>query len=128
MKQAFASILSSIVTMMLLCHSSLRAADDLHVLPTSFNSNKTQQMMRCYLRGLTHAALDDRLGELEKLKSAEQIEAYQKKRRDFFLQTIGGPPPQTPLNPKITGRLEYPDYSVEDLPDLAGLIQNPNAK
>lgn len=115
MNQALAKTLSSIVTMMLVCSSPLRSADDLHVLPTSFNSDKTQQMMRSYLRGLTHAALDDRLGELEELKSAEQIEAYQQQRRDFFLQTIGGPPPQTPLNPKVTGRLDYPDYSVEKI-------------
>lgn len=128
MNQALAKTRSSIVAMMLLCSSSFCPAADLRVLPTNFNSDKTQQMMRSYLRGLTHAALDDRLEELEKLQSVGQIEAYQRKRRDFFLQTIGGPPPQTPLNPKITGRLEYPDYSVEDLPDLAGLIQNPNAK
>lgn len=115
MNQAFAKTLPRIITAMLVCSSSPCSADDLRVLPANFNSDKKQQMMRSYLRGLTHAALDDRLGELEELKSAGQIEAYQKKRRDFFLQTIGGPPPKTPLNPKVTGRLEYPDYSVEKI-------------
>ncbi len=115
MKQTPAKTLSSIVAMMLLCHPSLRSADDFNVLPDNFNSDKTQQMMRSYLRGLSHAALDERLEELEALKTAGQIEAYQKERRDFFLRTIGGPPPETPLNPRVTGRLEYPEYAVEKI-------------
>ncbi|MFK5923736.1 MAG: acetylxylan esterase [Verrucomicrobiota bacterium] len=101
--------------MTLPCHSPLPAADDLRVLPTDFNSDKKQQMMRSYLRQLTHQRLDQRLEEIEQLKSQEQIEAYQKKLQAFFLQNIGGLPPQSPLNAQVTGQHDYPDYSVENI-------------
>jgi len=107
--------LGIVMLVMLAASPLLHSADDFRVLPGDFNSDKTQQMMRSYLRQVTHAVLDERLEQLEELKSPEQIQAYQKKRRDFFLETIGGPPPQTPLKPKITGRLEYPEYSVEKI-------------
>lgn len=105
------------------CLSPLFAADkplaqeqvSARLLPADFNSNKAQQMMRKYLRQLAHTALDERLQQLENLKTKQQIEAYQKKRRDFFLNSIGGLPPRTPLNPQVTGRLDYAEYSIEKI-------------
>lgn len=107
----------------MLIGTSLHSADkvstenllDFRVLPIDFNADKKQQMMRSYLRKLTHQRLDQRLDNLEKLKTKEQIIAYQQGLNQFFLQSIGGLPPQNPLNPQVTARHDYADYSVENI-------------
>ncbi len=67
------------------------------VLPKDFNADKTQQMMRSYLRWHVHESLDRRLEELgEALESQEGIAAYQKKRREFLPWTFGEMPKRSP--------------------------------
>ncbi len=97
------------------CYTPLQSADDFRVLPVGFNADKKQQMMRNYLRNLTHQRLDERLKEIETLKTAEQLIPYQKRLQQFFLQNIGGPPPQSPLNAKVTGHHDYTDYSIDNV-------------
>ena len=71
--------------------------------------------MRSYLRNLIHQRLDKRLEEIETLKTEEQLISYQKRLQSFFLQSIGGLPPQTPLKPQVTGHHDYADYSVDNV-------------
>ena len=75
---------------------------------------KDDAMMRNYLRTRVHTALDKRLEKLERLHTEKQIGAYQDQLRDFFGEIIDLKSfKRTPLNPKITGRLERDGYSVE---------------
>ncbi len=108
------TLISSIITMFIGA-SALYSADDFHVLPADFNSDKKQQMMRTYLRNLTHQRLDQRLEEIETLKSEKQLIPYQKRLQKFFLQSIGGLPPQKPLKAQVTGHHDYADYSVDNV-------------
>ncbi len=92
----------------------VRAESDYRVLPADFNADKTQQMMRAYLRGHVHEALDRRLMELENaLGSREQIAAYQDERREFLRWTLGEMPERTPLNAQVTGTIGDDGFTIE---------------
>lgn len=84
------------------------------VLPTDFNADKEQQMMRAYQRQQVHAALDARLAELESaLESPDAIAAYQRKRREYLAGVFGPLPNRGPLNAQITKRVPRDGYSIE---------------
>lgn len=86
---------------------------DVRVLPDDFNSELSTQMMRSYLRGRVHEALDARLAILESLEGEADIRAYQQRLRQLFLDSIGPLPERTPLNPVITGTLQRDDFRIE---------------
>uniref|UniRef100_UPI0026259F55 hypothetical protein n=1 Tax=uncultured Gimesia sp. TaxID=1678688 RepID=UPI0026259F55 len=77
---------------------------DYRVLPKNFHADKSQQMMRAYLRGHVHHALDQRLTELEAaLVSKKPFIAYQEKRRAALHRSLGEMPERSPLNARVTG-------------------------
>ena len=51
--------------------------------------------------------------ERAKLKTPENIAAYQKRLRDDVLRAIGGLPERTPLEPQVVGAILRPGYRVE---------------
>ena len=89
--------------------------DELRVLPKSFNGDVANQMMRSYLRRLSHEALDGRLAKLEAVKSPEAAADYQKTLKQFFFATIGQLPERTPLNARVAGRAKRDGYRVENV-------------
>jgi dienelactone hydrolase len=92
-----------------------QVAPDLRVLPADFNSDLGTQMMRSYLRTRVHAALDQRLENLEALDSEKSIRAYQKRVREVFLKSIGPLPERTPLNARVTGTLTRDNFHIENI-------------
>ena len=90
-------------------------APDLRVLPDDFNSDKTTQMMRSYLRTRVHAFLDQRLETLEALDSEESIRTYQKRLREVFLKSIGPLPERSPLNAQVTGAFDQASFRIENI-------------
>ncbi|MCH9654303.1 MAG: acetylxylan esterase [Planctomycetes bacterium] len=72
------------------------------------------EMMSVWLKKRVLDALDRRDAAFETLTN-EKFTTWQKKRRDFFLHQLGGFPERTPLNAKVTGRLEIDDYRIEKL-------------
>lgn len=94
--------------------SDVSAQSEYRVLPREFNSDKTQQMMRAYLRRHVHDALDRRLVEFERaLTSPEKLAAYQNKRREFLRWTLGEMPERCPLNARVTGTIQEKNFSIE---------------
>ncbi|MFQ5809028.1 MAG: alpha/beta hydrolase family protein, partial [Armatimonadota bacterium] len=89
--------------------------DDLTVLPPRPHRPQTEEMMRSYLRGLVHEALDRRLEKYEALKTPEQIAEHQKALRQLFVEHLGGFPERTPLNARTVGTKTYDDYRIEKL-------------
>ncbi len=93
------------------------AAENLNVLPppppVTKGTNAPRAMLDAYLRGAAFAALDQRKLNYEKVKTPEQIAAWQQRRREFFIEQLGGFPERTPLNAKVTGTLDGGDYRVE---------------
>lgn len=83
-------------------------------LEKEFQRDKENQMMRSHLRGRVHEALDRRLERVENLQSEEEIRAYQKSLRRFFLESVGLDAfVAGPLNLEVTGSLERKGYTVE---------------
>lgn len=84
------------------------------VLPKDFNADKTNQMMRSYLRQQAHRALDRRLLEFaDAIESPEKLAVYQKKRIEFMRWTLGEMPDRTPLNTLVTGVIRQKTFTIE---------------
>lgn len=79
----------------------------------SGTDEEPQLMMNRHLKRLAHSALERRKAEHERLKSPEQIAAYQERLKGFFLRSIGGLPERTPLNAKVVGEISADDYRIE---------------
>jgi dienelactone hydrolase len=94
-------------------------AQDLNVLPPSppvpKGTNAPLAMLDAYLKAAAFAALDKRKADYEKVKTPEQVAAWQQQRREFFERQLGGFPKRTPLNAKVTGKMEADDYRVEKI-------------
>jgi len=90
-------------------------ADELTVLKAQTDQPPPPKMMTAYLQDLAHRALDRRSAEYEKLKTVEQITAYQQRMREFFITQIGGFPERTPLNANIIGRQDCAGYRLEKI-------------
>jgi dienelactone hydrolase len=92
-------------------------AQDLNVLPPSppvpKGTNAPLAMLDAYLKAAAFAALDKRKAEYEKVKTPEQVAAWQQARREFFERQLGGFPKRTPLNAKVAGTMDGGDYRVE---------------
>ena len=97
----------------LLLGAAATAADDLSILPAQADGVASKQMMHAYLMGRMREALDRRLAEYEKLKTPDDVAAWQKARRDFFYEALGDLPERTPLNAKVVARQQRDGYHVE---------------
>lgn len=51
--------------------------------------------------------------DYEARKTPEQIAEYQARMKKNFIDAIGGFPERTPLNAKITGKIEGPEFTIE---------------
>ena len=89
------------------------ADDDLTVLPDAIDGVAPREMMRAYLLGRALEALDRRDAEYEKIKTPEDVAAYQKRMREFFVDQLGGFPERTPLNPQVVGKEDRDGYRIE---------------
>ena len=88
--------------------------EGLSVLETNPDRPQSEQMMRRYLRRLTHEALDRRLDKYEALKTEQDIRKYQQDMRQFFLRQLDLPD-RTPLNARIVDTKIYNDYRLEKI-------------
>jgi len=90
-------------------------ADELTVLPKKIGQITPQEMMHSYLMRLAREALDRRDAEYEKIKTPEQIAAYQKRMRRFYVDALGGFPERTPLKGQVTGKFDRDGYRIEKI-------------
>jgi dienelactone hydrolase len=68
-----------------------------------------------YLSALSRAAYQKRNRELSLLTDSEKIAERQQWSRETFWTLIGGQSERSPLNARVTGRLERPGYRLEKL-------------
>ena len=99
-----------LICVLLVCTAS---ADPLKVLPDEVEGIALRNMMVSYLRNLSDTAFDRREAEYEKMKTKEQMIAYQERTREFFVDQLGGFPDRTPLNAKVIDRVKRDGYSIE---------------
>ena len=93
--------------------ASIGADDDFRVLPDNVDGIAPPALLEHHLKQKAFAALDRRSVEYEKLKTPEQLSAYQERLRKLFLERLGPFPERTPLNARVVGRLERDGYSLE---------------
>ena len=107
--------------LMLLCATRVWAEPPYRVLPQDFNADKSQQMMRSYLRQQVHSALDARRIELDAaLESVELFRQYQSERRSFLRVVFGASHNSSDrqrVAPKavVMGRIVSDQFSIEKL-------------
>jgi dienelactone hydrolase len=92
---------------------AVRAAEDLTVLPPTIDGVAPTALLEAQLKKLAFAALDRRDAEYEKIKTPEDVAAWQKRERAAFLTAIGGLPERTPLNARVTGQRDCGEYRME---------------
>lgn len=88
-------------------------ADELTVLPAEIDGAAPREMMHRYLMRLTGQAVDRRDAEYETLKTPDQLAAYQRRVRRFFLEQLGELPERTPLGARVVGRQARDGYRIE---------------
>jgi len=72
-------------------------------------------MMKRYLLEQTLEACRLWRKRYEQLKTPRQIADYQKRQKAFFARQLGAWPKRTPLNPRVTGKVRRPGYTVEKI-------------
>lgn len=89
---------------------------DLTVLAASDAQVAPAQQLEVWLKNGFYQMVEQRAAAFEKaVKSTASCEAWQKDRRAFFLNQIGGLPERTPLNPQIVGTLQGNGYRIEKI-------------
>ncbi|MBI3693356.1 MAG: acetylxylan esterase [Acidobacteria bacterium] len=53
--------------------------------------------------------------EIAAIRSVEQLQAWQKRTRLRLIELLGGLPPETPLHPRVAGKLDRGDYRIEKI-------------
>jgi len=91
------------------------APDELRVLPTETVAGPTNRAYGRRLASEAQAAFARRTAAYESLKTPDDIAAYQRKHREFFIRQLGGFPERTPLNPHIVARRECQGYRLEKI-------------
>jgi hypothetical protein len=89
------------------------AADEMAVLPVNLPEGPKDGMTTRYLHELAEQALVRRDQEYEKIKTADDATAYQRRMKKFLLDRLGGFPERTPLNAQVTARQTRDGYQLE---------------
>ena len=90
--------------------AALAQQDDLTVLSPE---DRPRKMLNTYLVAQSEKHLAARRAALEALKTPEDVRQRQDRLRAAFLESLGGFPERTPLNPKIAGTLKRDGYRIE---------------
>lgn len=86
--------------------STARAADPPPAEPSP-------QMLKTFLLAEAQKHFDARRTAVAAIKSPLDVQIRQRKLRDKFIESLGGFPEKTPLNPKVVGKIEAKDYAIE---------------
>ncbi len=70
-------------------------------------------MLAVYLKSKAFALLEERQGDIARIRSRQDLIARQRYVRERIWSYLGGEPERTPLNPQVVGTLDRGDYRVE---------------
>ncbi len=95
--------------------ASLTANDDLRCLKADGDAGPPDQLVYQHLLRVASKALDRRDAVYESLETPEQVQAYQRRLREFFVRQLGGFPTRTPLNSHVVGKLGGDGFRIEKI-------------
>ena len=95
--------------------ASICLGEDLEAPLPRMEGKSPGGMTRRFLLRQANQAIERWKADYEKLKTPEQIAAYQRRARETFLNSIGGLPERTPLKPQVVGAVLRPGYRVEKI-------------
>lgn len=85
------------------------------VLPPDIDGIAPEKQLLVVLQKQALAALEKRDAAFDGLKTTEDLQEWQRTRRITLLRALGEFPERTPLNARVTGRLNHADYRVEKI-------------
>ncbi|MFN0195549.1 MAG: acetylxylan esterase [Planctomycetaceae bacterium] len=94
----------------LVCVLSAPPAEDLNCIPAD---ERQQNIYYRQLQQDAYAAFDRRGEKFEQLQTPEQILAYQRELKEFFIRQLGGFPEWTSLNPQTVGTIDADGFRIE---------------
>jgi cephalosporin-C deacetylase-like acetyl esterase len=92
--------------------SSAVGAEDLAVFEQDV-ANPVGGRLYQWLRGQAQVQFDQRRAVIAELKTPEDVVRRQRLLKEQFIAALGGFPERTPLNPRVTGRIDRDNFSVE---------------
>ena len=111
----WATPLFPLAVMLLLACGLQASGQELDVPASKIPGSQPRRMMYDYWQRQAAQAAEKWRADYEARTSPEAIAAYQTRMREKFLQTIGGLPPRTPLEPQVTGQVVRDGYRVEKI-------------
>jgi cephalosporin-C deacetylase-like acetyl esterase len=98
---------------LVLVASSALAQQELTVLTS--DGDEPRRMLRAYLLAEAQKHFDARRAAVAALKTPEDIQKRQRDLKARFLESLGGMPDKTPLNPQVVGKDRRNGYRIEKL-------------
>jgi cephalosporin-C deacetylase-like acetyl esterase len=102
----------SALVLVLLAGASARA-EDLSIPAEKIAGGQPAKMMQKYWLDQVDLATKRWQADYAERKTPEQIAAYQRRLREKMLESIGGLPERTPLDPQVVGTIRREGYRVE---------------
>jgi cephalosporin-C deacetylase-like acetyl esterase len=88
---------------------------DLDFLARIGEFHDIRKMLPAHLMAEANERLRQRAESMAGLSTLHAVAARRKLVRATILESIGGLPERTPLNPRVTGTLDRPDYKIEKI-------------
>jgi cephalosporin-C deacetylase-like acetyl esterase len=101
------------LTLMASVLSLASAPDDLTVLKADPNGVPPNKMLYTYLQAEAQKLFETRRQAVAALKTPEDVHRRQKELKAKFIESLGGFPERTPLNPRTVGSLQRDGYRIE---------------
>lgn len=90
-----------------------KRVDDLSVLKSESGTEPPSKMLYTFLRAQSQKHFDARRETVAALKSPEDLQRRQKELKARFIESLGGFPERTPLNPQVVGKAQRDGYHIE---------------
>ena len=93
--------------------SPVFAQEKLTILPDNIDGVRAPKLLYTALLKQAKAKLNERKKVISDLKTPEQFHQRQADLKKKFIAALGGFPKKTPLNARVTGKLDRGDYRIE---------------
>lgn len=91
-----------------------QAPGDLNFLRNQVDGRDLREMLPSYVKARAFRMLEERRQRVSAVSSAQDLFRHRQQYREKLIRLLGGPfPEKTPLNPRVTGTLDFPEFKIE---------------